>query len=646
MEFRQSGGQGMLEEMTGLPINMRRVHCRYGQPSGSMAMNLEAIAVEFYEANCAACEYRRPNGLVPTLASLVGERARAAEARRKEAGHELSRRRLAWEDRADARRVLAAGAPPPMSKALADVGLVDPNPSASRDRDSVAAAIGRLEAVSDRAPELFARDVVQHISGLVCELGLAELLGPLRRLARSLPEHARSVLELALGVLTKRPDVEAGRCLVDLAAVLTSADLTTEVVRSLALLAGQPERDHLGHPRLIRARNDPAGLRLAVGMIPQTVRSVLQGLLRVAVAERPALVLPVGVPYPGDGRAASDFERCAAAGAIRALASTHRQFAVSLTQALAQSLRAGDSDRHDLRPTSDAQATLAILFIADAASVLAELEQAAVHAGAEHRERLFGVMGRARNLLDEDRRWREPGDPDVPASLREQRFRELVQASFARLGGDWGETAICDAAAELDELAKDAPGFMAGDVQALVGAFLAIVGRLESGTTRSVLATTNDATSRAIAALEAQSLRYRMSAAAQRLLDAVGRVAVTGPRAVLAVLIDVLRDERDNGRELPVAWWLVPVLGKLGREHGSEPAPAAARLDHSPKHCGTFRDVPVHRPGAERDLRACCPPNQARRESHQVLRPQRSGGGGGCGMGDGRCLARRGASPV
>jgi hypothetical protein len=33
MEFRQSGGQGLLEEMSGLPINMRRVHCRYAEPT-------------------------------------------------------------------------------------------------------------------------------------------------------------------------------------------------------------------------------------------------------------------------------------------------------------------------------------------------------------------------------------------------------------------------------------------------------------------------------------------------------------------------------------------------------------------------------------------------------------------------------------
>ena len=37
MEFREweLGGRGMVEAVTGLPINTRRVHCAYAPPSGS-----------------------------------------------------------------------------------------------------------------------------------------------------------------------------------------------------------------------------------------------------------------------------------------------------------------------------------------------------------------------------------------------------------------------------------------------------------------------------------------------------------------------------------------------------------------------------------------------------------------------------------
>jgi hypothetical protein len=78
MEFLEFGGRGMAEEVSGLPINMRRVHCPFGRPLGSASMNLQRLAIEFYETNCVGCEYRRPTGQLPNLASVVEERNRAS----------------------------------------------------------------------------------------------------------------------------------------------------------------------------------------------------------------------------------------------------------------------------------------------------------------------------------------------------------------------------------------------------------------------------------------------------------------------------------------------------------------------------------------------------------------------------------------
>src|SRR5438132_14225416 len=68
MEFRECGGHGMAEEVSGLPINIRRVHCQFAKPSGSAAMNLEWIATDFLEQNCIGCPHRRPTGQLPNLA--------------------------------------------------------------------------------------------------------------------------------------------------------------------------------------------------------------------------------------------------------------------------------------------------------------------------------------------------------------------------------------------------------------------------------------------------------------------------------------------------------------------------------------------------------------------------------------------------
>lgn len=165
MEFPQFGGRGMAEEVSGLPINMRRVRCPFGRPSGSAGMRLERLAVEFYESNCVGCQHRRPTGQLPNLASLVEERKRAAAAAAAAAEQESARRHADWRTRVDRRQALAAGAGPAMVSALSDVGLVDGDPLAERDEDMADAALRRLEALAERAPEVFTAEVVGHVIG-------------------------------------------------------------------------------------------------------------------------------------------------------------------------------------------------------------------------------------------------------------------------------------------------------------------------------------------------------------------------------------------------------------------------------------------------------------------------------------------------
>ena len=73
MQFVESGGRGMAEEATGLPINMRQVRCLVA--FGSQSMNLFGIAGTFYEEHCGECSLRRPTGEVPNLATVMEERA-------------------------------------------------------------------------------------------------------------------------------------------------------------------------------------------------------------------------------------------------------------------------------------------------------------------------------------------------------------------------------------------------------------------------------------------------------------------------------------------------------------------------------------------------------------------------------------------
>jgi hypothetical protein len=79
MQSVEFGGQGMAEEATGLPVNMRQVRCPVA--FGSASMNLFGIAGAFYSDHCVGCTLRRPTGEVPNLATAMEEHA-AEDARR------------------------------------------------------------------------------------------------------------------------------------------------------------------------------------------------------------------------------------------------------------------------------------------------------------------------------------------------------------------------------------------------------------------------------------------------------------------------------------------------------------------------------------------------------------------------------------
>src|SRR5262249_53198450 len=131
MEFPLSefGGQGMAEAATGLPINMRRVHCSHGAPSHSAAADLDWITAEFYKTNCLGCPHRSSSGEVPNLATLVAGREAATELEGKRQQERLNALRLEWSRRAEYRRLQRSQAAPPMKTALDDLDLVDCDPS-------------------------------------------------------------------------------------------------------------------------------------------------------------------------------------------------------------------------------------------------------------------------------------------------------------------------------------------------------------------------------------------------------------------------------------------------------------------------------------------------------------------------------------
>jgi hypothetical protein len=73
VEIERVGGMGLVEAQTGLPIGMRGLNCPHAKDRGMSAMDLEAVALDFYDRNCAGCKNRQPVRL-PNFSEIVGRR--------------------------------------------------------------------------------------------------------------------------------------------------------------------------------------------------------------------------------------------------------------------------------------------------------------------------------------------------------------------------------------------------------------------------------------------------------------------------------------------------------------------------------------------------------------------------------------------
>jgi hypothetical protein len=557
------GGRGMAEAATGLPINTRRVHCAYAAPSHSASANLEWIAGDFYKSNCVGCPNRLPTGEVPNLATVIeaheAEQARLAEQEQRR----LTERRSAWRARADRRRVLRAMADPAMQGALADVDVLDADPSQPADSEASEAAVQRLVALAERAPDTYSTDVVEHLAQVADQAFVVTLLSPLRRIAGGGTAFRSRVLNVAISVLRRAAVVEAGRCLVDLADVLDSHALDERVVHSLLLLAGQPEQDELGH-RIRSASSEPAPLRLAADRRPAAVETAIRKLLRRR-RSAPDLVLPPGLG-PDQMEPPSDLERCVGAGAVRSLASTHTELALRVAEDLALNLADDDEDRYDLHAVDDVQRTLAVLLVLRPGEVATLLHRTGEYASREHRERLFGVLERTWRVIDPSYRWREPSDPILdPPELRSV-GKLLLTMALEWVGGTWGEDVANQAADLIDNLTSDSVVGTAEDVPAVLGALLTTIDRLDRVPSGRLLVP-DDAPPQ-LRAMEAGSRRMTIAGTAHRLTKALVNLASIDCLGTVRAIRDVLQSERASQREVELAWRVLPILGEIGAKHG------------------------------------------------------------------------------
>ncbi|MEV8442062.1 hypothetical protein AB0425_32185 [Actinosynnema sp. NPDC051121] len=570
MRFVEFGGRGMLEEMTGLPLNSRRVECpvAIGNTSG---MRLDYVAFGFYAEHCVGCAMRNPTGQLPNLETEALTRQQEAKAEEAERAEKLRVRAVARAGRVERRRSLRASADPATAGILDDLDVLDPDPAVDVDADATAAARRRLTTVAGRAADRFDERIIDELFDAVESVGLTELLEPLRYLSSRRPELAERLVATALAALRTVPTLEAGRCLTDHPDLVDAAAVDDAVIRAIVVLAGSktPGDHHFSGPTPVVQANDPGPLRVIADLCPDKLVACLSGML-----PRPAvtgiIVNPAHLP-----QLVSDFDRRAAAGAVEHLTSTHLELTVQLLPNLAVSMCVSPQDSYDPGTVGTAERAVARMFIAAPARIAGLLEEAGRHAAEKTRDGLVGSVRHALDMIDTEyvhRRAHDPvTTPEEAAAVTDAAFVFLL----ARTDESWGHRVTFSAAEAIERMGHWRSDTLAGRLDATLGAFVTLT-RHRLTEQKSVLIST--AAPDPLAWMEAGSRKNSLYQSARRLLRAVESASSTDPLAVCETITALITSERDSDLGSEVVYQLLATLGEVGRRHGNQPGVLQAIL--------------------------------------------------------------------
>jgi hypothetical protein len=547
----KTGGRGMAEAASGLPIDMRTIRCEYAKNPCGSANNLEWIVVDFYRANCVGCPHRQLRDL-PNLATYVAEldeeakRKAEADGRRRE---EIARRR---KERSDQRTALAVREPAAAANLLDDLDVIDGiTPTQSdAEEDHERAARDRIRETAVHAPETFTPVVINQLRQLVLQPNHAWLFDILSHLTSSGRADGRDTLELALSVLTTNATGEAAAVLLAQRAHLADGDLSRPVLRSLVLLAGTPELHGLALAYGRGRSRDARGLMVAVdealhGLLDTLASMLLDGQVRSEGERKSPLWLPPGA-VPRDPSADDyqrDNERASAAVAARRVLTAVPGTGGILARQLLDSLKIPDAADYGASPKFEVTETLARLLLEQPTVVMPLIVEAGGPAQGNFSERLMDVAERAAHRLRFLQEKISDSDTDIEDIDRVGDYPEYrlgpvalpavaeVLFGFAldRLAGDWGERVAGDAGRLITELVGAHPeALMAGGK-----GIYAVIGHLIEASSRGSVDSSAVVASSPSAGLELIIARQTQASQMGNLRRALGSFANVDVNAVL-----------------------------------------------------------------------------------------------------------------
>lgn len=561
-----TGGIGILEAATGLPIGRRAFRCAYAQGGVQYAADLEEAAIEFYERHCRGCGDRVRTGLLgDNIATVADARRTAGDARAVHEASDEAERRRQREDRAARRARRRAGEPYQTVRQLEAVDRLD-----AAEGPPGAADVEELVRTASLGPEIISEAVAAELVELardaqvpwaVREAAQAVLV-PLTSAGRVPDETAAAI---ALASLAEGSGEQAGRLLVTAAAAVRAESVTGDVARSAAELAG-----HTGDPvarvmtrfssRAVAA--DPAPLLLCAERNAEVVLRAVERMLASAGQEPgPVLVGPDGRPlrppsetagFPG----AADRSRSIAAVACLPLIEEMPAIAPRLVDALARSLETPDRDRYDAPPSRMAAMTLGRGLLRRYDEVAPAVLAVASQISSDARRALFEAVPSALSYADESR----PTDA-TPVT-------RLVQVIVDRLQGDWGEEVSTEAALALRDQTRFHPERLAGHANGLVGALAVEITTPAAPASGLVVPGEGP-----LAGVEALGRRQRRATRISCLEHAIGYLVEAGADDATEALFSLLDTEDDGGADaISVRSSATRLLGKIGSRPAHLPA--------------------------------------------------------------------------
>jgi len=532
VEKSRLGGTGIVEEMTGLPIGLMECRCQYARAHGLAGGNSEAIALDFYDRNCADCDKREAVGM-PSLLNLVDERNKKEAERKKkqEIFERIQAKKL--EERKRKRSKLRTA--DQSRNSLLD--LIDKIDSGSQDDEK------KLIETAKIAPDKFDSDIQKALLDLIdtdaflnveCAIEVLTIIANKgqsintdKMVSITIPEECQIVdlhrlIILSLKALDKGSGHNEAATVIDFWFEKKYGKYLTDNAIYALIRIAYPAREPLSFDVTIYR---PGPLQKVYEIFPEKVLSVIQKLLKVD----------------------EKWTRISAAGAASYIIEKDGQFGVKIAGSLLDSLSLPDDRYNGGSAQSATMHTLGIAFISNPDEIDKIIQGGIDKANSNLKGEILSAYAVA--FREERHRKKE----QVPGNVKSLAIKRTLETLIAKPNDE-----------RLEEATQILQSLQYGNIKCLVGQEDLLLGAAVQITTEldNPYSPITDPRPDPVKILESSSRRIHLQAALNTIQENIGHVGRLNPIPAGNKVIECIKNlNAENSRLKGV---LVYTLGNIG----------------------------------------------------------------------------------